>query len=899
MQRSLITRVATASAYRSVYRQAPVMRRFYSEGDKVEGEQNGNKKEEKKAEEPEQQQGEEKQPEKTEESVLAEKDKQISEFKDAYVRCLADQENLRNRTRKEIETTKEYAIQKFATELLDTADILGMALTAVPEAYRGEAKTDDASNETHATLTNLYTGVRMTETELLKTLSRHGVERYWPEGEVFDPNLHQAVFQAPIADKTPGTIFAVQKAGFKMKSRVLRPAQMLTIACFCCKSPNMDIYPANFPRCLAALSLLNTMPTLENTRSSDLIPPHIKPILRQDYAQIDPQLPELLQTLRDVGTPECWHKHSSFYDHLLDVYLTCKIWKLPDAVARCGLLHSAYSNSYVNLAVFRAKEERGRVRALLGEEAEALVYLFCIIDRHELINERLLKQLDATCSNVDKVVPRDGLTMKHIKTGEPIHLTLRQICIFLVLTIADFTDQTYGWQDALWNRTDGSFSWAPVPPNQFSFSLWPGDGKPGLWHGNIACMAYLCRACCEGGNEDLIPPVFHGGRDLVPAEDVVLARDLYWEIIQHRQNLASTEEAEKTVRLLDNVVSRNPHVGEPHLLAAQIHLRLKQWSQAEAEAKKALELFLEWGTVWDKRMMWNAWVAFSRVCYESARQQQWAHERGPIAATPRETATMPAIVNEDSEEDETEEADEGRVDVGEEVTAVGGLEVENNVRVLVDWTGVGEAGGLDFTFMPPKARVPLLTPPEQYGIVEAGVFRSDMLQSAHLPFIRQLKLKTILVLSPELPGRAVLNYLEEAGVNLVHLGLTTWKPANTPLSWRPVSEELIKEGLEMVLDVDRHPMLLMCTSGMHDTGTLVGCLRKLQHWNFSAICNEYRNFAGTKARYINEQFIELFDLDLITLPPNLPTWYIQQAQLWEQEQEQGYASTDNSIMDGT
>jgi hypothetical protein len=65
-----------------------------------------------------------------------------------------------------------------------------------------------------------------------------------------------------------------------------------------------------------------------------------------------------------------------------------------------------------------------------------------------------------------------------------------------------------------------------------------------------------------------------------------------------------------------------------------------------------------------------------------------------IEATPRETATMPAIVEEDSEDAEAEETNEGKVDVEEEVTVVGGLRVGNNVHVLVDWSGVGEAGVL-------------------------------------------------------------------------------------------------------------------------------------------------------------------------------------------------------------
>ncbi|SAM06316.1 hypothetical protein [Absidia glauca] len=172
----------------------------------------------------------------------------------------------------------------------------------------------------------------------------------------------------------------------------------------------------------------------------------------------------------------------------------------------------------------------------------------------------------------------------------------------------------------------------------------------------------------------------------------------------------------------------------------------------------------------------------------------------------------------------------------------------------------------------------LLNPPEQFGMVESGIFRSEMLQPVHFSFIRQFGFQTVVMLSPELPNRVTTNLIEEGGIQLIHLGMATWKPTQ-PSTWRPVSEELIKEGLELVLNVKTHPVLIMCTSGIHETGTLVGCLRKLECWNFSSIITEYRSFAGSKARYVNEQFIELFDLDLVTLPKELPTWFLLQREM--------------------
>ncbi|KAG0169357.1 Mitochondrial matrix cochaperone [Apophysomyces sp. BC1034] len=163
---------------------------------------------------------------------LAEKDKKLAELQDAYLRTLADQENLRERSRKEIASTKEFAIQKFAKDLLDTVDILNMALASVPTELRSKETALGVKDVEKLAdqFSNLYTGVSMTETELVKTLKRHGVEQDNPEGEAFDPNKHQALFQAPMPDKEAGTIFAVQKMGYMIKGRVLRPAQVGVVA---------------------------------------------------------------------------------------------------------------------------------------------------------------------------------------------------------------------------------------------------------------------------------------------------------------------------------------------------------------------------------------------------------------------------------------------------------------------------------------------------------------------------------------------------------------------------------------------------------------------------------------------------------------------------------------------
>lgn len=143
--------------------------------------------------------------------VEAERD----DIKDKLLRTLAEMENLRRRTEREISDAKAYAVTSFARDLLGSADNLRRALESVPETARGAA--DNA-------LKAVVEGVELTERELLKTLERHGVRKIDPQGEKFDPNLHQAMFEAPDAGIAKGLVSKVVQTGYKIGERVLRPA---------------------------------------------------------------------------------------------------------------------------------------------------------------------------------------------------------------------------------------------------------------------------------------------------------------------------------------------------------------------------------------------------------------------------------------------------------------------------------------------------------------------------------------------------------------------------------------------------------------------------------------------------------------------------------------------------
>lgn len=128
---------------------------------------------------------------------------------------MAEYRNLQEQTRREVAAARDFALQKFARDLLDSVDNLDRALGNVPQEKLTEENKD---------LRDLHSGLTMTDEILMKTLKKHGMERIDPsvEGEPFNPNLHEATFQAPQPDKKDGTVFYTQQKGYLYNGRVLR-----------------------------------------------------------------------------------------------------------------------------------------------------------------------------------------------------------------------------------------------------------------------------------------------------------------------------------------------------------------------------------------------------------------------------------------------------------------------------------------------------------------------------------------------------------------------------------------------------------------------------------------------------------------------------------------------------
>ena len=138
-----------------------------------------------------------------------------AEFKDKHLRLLAEMENLRRRTAKEVDDARQYGIAGFARDVLAVADNMHRALATLDEEVRASAD---------AKLISLIEGVELTERELMKTLEKNGVRKFTPQGEKFDPNLHQAMYEVPNSDVPAGHVAQVIQSGYMIGVRMLRPA---------------------------------------------------------------------------------------------------------------------------------------------------------------------------------------------------------------------------------------------------------------------------------------------------------------------------------------------------------------------------------------------------------------------------------------------------------------------------------------------------------------------------------------------------------------------------------------------------------------------------------------------------------------------------------------------------
>ncbi len=142
---------------------------------------------------------------------------EAADLRDRYLRLAAEMDNLRRRTERDVKDAKSYSVAGFARDMLAVSDNLRRALDAIPTEARSAGE---------AGLNALIEGVEMTERSMLAALERHGVKKLEPEGQKFDPNFHQAMFEVPNPDVPNNTVVQVVQAGYTIGDRVLRPAMV-------------------------------------------------------------------------------------------------------------------------------------------------------------------------------------------------------------------------------------------------------------------------------------------------------------------------------------------------------------------------------------------------------------------------------------------------------------------------------------------------------------------------------------------------------------------------------------------------------------------------------------------------------------------------------------------------
>ena len=319
-------------------------------------------------------------------------------------------------------------------------------------------------------------------------------------------------------------------------------------------------------------------------------------------ADLGPVLPTVLA--RNVG--QDWHKAGTFRHHLVGVARSLTLWQQPRDIRLLGLLHSVYGNAFVDLVKFDAASERGRLQELVGESAEHLVYLFCTMSRTQFVQRVLDNALEA-----------DGSLVLE-KDGQPQRLTPFEVAAFLVVSMADTIEQWFSWQDEIYSRFPGVQQRPQA--THWAASLWPGPMRPsGRMLHQISRFA---EALQHPGLQGLVPlpPVFADCTQSLSAADDAAATALYWSVIQQDVPLVDVDVA---TAVLEQAVRHNPWVGEPQMVLAQLYLSAGRAAEARQAAESALQMFCAWGNAWDKRVQWDAWVAWTRILLQSASEGSW------------------------------------------------------------------------------------------------------------------------------------------------------------------------------------------------------------------------------------------------------------------------------------
>jgi tyrosine-protein phosphatase OCA1 len=178
---------------------------------------------------------------------------------------------------------------------------------------------------------------------------------------------------------------------------------------------------------------------------------------------------------------------------------------------------------------------------------------------------------------------------------------------------------------------------------------------------------------------------------------------------------------------------------------------------------------------------------------------------------------------------------------------------------------------------PPTLRI---IPPLNFCPVERQLYRSGQPSIINQSFLQDLNLKTILWLASEEPQDDFLEFCSDWNINIEFVGIINefnyqHSGQNVTVNpWDSLNEGTIKKALELIVNRNNYPLLVCCGMGRHRTGTVIGCLRRLQGWNLASVSEEYRRFTGARGgRILVELLIESFDINSVEIKvDDLPEW---------------------------
>lgn len=270
---------------------------------------------------------------------------------------------------------------------------------------------------------------------------------------------------------------------------------------------------------------------------------------------LDPDLPALRAYLQQQNAIAFPHDVGSFDAHLLGTWRILSCWRQPREIARGGCFHSIYGTDVYPLALVDL-QQREAIATLIGASAEALVFLFCTLDRRDLRRQLLaLGQIP------------DAIAARNWATGETLNLPATVVAAYLVVELANTAEQSCRW-----------------------------GKRPGLWLHRASELAALLP-----GHWSPLPPIFGCCSQQLDRDCERAARRSYLQLPH-----PLTPESHETLQHLSTL---NPWIAEPHYERAQLDSR----EAAALAAQSATERLWAWGTTWDKRRSWVEMVATLRA----------------------------------------------------------------------------------------------------------------------------------------------------------------------------------------------------------------------------------------------------------------------------------------------